>query len=145
MTYRLIIKSKRWDEQTILIDDEDVERVTKYKWTVYRKKRSTFYASNSILKTSLHRFILGLEKGDGKITDHINCDGLDNRKANLRTVTTSENLFNSETHRNAIGVERSGTRWRVRLHLNGTRTHYGTYPTKQEALDAVQRYRDGFC
>lgn len=42
----------------------------------------------------MHRHVLGLMRGDGKLVDHINRDSLDNRLANLRICTWAENNKN---------------------------------------------------
>lgn len=44
----------------------------------------------------LARKIMGLEKGDKRVVDHINRDGLDNRRVNLRVCTISQNSMNKE-------------------------------------------------
>lgn len=77
-----------------IIDDEDLERLSEWKWSyhalgyAYRmigpgKARKAIY---------LHRFLAGVS---GKDVDHINGNGLDNRKINLRTATRAENLRNA--------------------------------------------------
>jgi hypothetical protein len=52
----------------------------------------------------LHRWLLGLTQGDGKISDHINGGKLDNRRENLRVVNASESSAN------VAGRARSGYR-----------------------------------
>lgn len=66
-----------------LIDDEDFDLVSKYRWHC-----NGGYAKCGNILT--HRLILGL--GNGTLTDHINWDKADNRKANLRVCTPSQNI-----------------------------------------------------
>ena len=85
----IVVNSKAHGIHTILIDDEDYEKVKQYKWCVY-KTYNTFYSIRHIridgkgTTQSLHRFIMGLEKGDKRVIDHLDGNGLNNQKANLR-------------------------------------------------------------
>jgi len=78
-----------------LIDDEDFDAVSTGVWCAQRAK-TTFYAHGRIPKRkkiiSMHRFIMGDPKG--KEIDHINGNGLDNQKKNLRIVNHQENMMN---------------------------------------------------
>jgi hypothetical protein len=82
-----------------LVDDEDAERVAQTDWfpvhgrTVYARTGSARIGSNQRL---MHRLIM--RAAVGTIVDHINGDGLDNRKENLRLVTASENALNRFDH-----------------------------------------------
>ncbi len=86
-----------------IIDKEDYKKVIKYKWRAYKsrtKYKETFYAmtdakqSNGKYKTLyLHRLIMDAPKG--YVVDHLNRDGLDNRKLNLKVVTQKENAIRS--------------------------------------------------
>lgn len=68
-----------------IVDDEDYERVNAFKWTLL-KAPTVNYAYRKVGKYSLHlhRFILERNRGDGYLVDHINHNGLDNRRKNLR-------------------------------------------------------------
>lgn len=50
--------------------------------------------------TSIGRFLLGLDRGDRRVADHINGDTLDNRRCNLRVATHSQNTINSPVFKN---------------------------------------------
>lgn len=94
----VVLNAKNEDSQfhstnlVTLVNKEDYERVIKHSWHVKQGKR-TFYAVAKIKnkQVRLHHFILQVF---GKQIDHINNNGLDNRKANLRFVTTSQNARN---------------------------------------------------
>lgn len=94
----------------------------------------------------MHRIVLGLKKGDGILVDHINGDGLDNRRANLRLVTPAQNAQNqgsrggSSSHR---GVSWCNTRrrWLAQAQLDGRKINLGRYATEGEAAAAVTRWR----
>ena len=84
------------------IDDEDFESVSRFRWHAI-KGHSTFYAvrngvgPNGPRSEYLHRFLL---QPEGKLqVDHINGNGLDNRRCNLRLATHAQNLANAKPHR----------------------------------------------
>jgi hypothetical protein len=71
-----------------LVDEEDFDRVMRYSWHFHRPR----YAAAHIRgcgTVGLHRFIV--RPMPGKVVDHINHDGLDNRRENLRECSHSEN------------------------------------------------------
>ncbi len=116
-----------------LIDDGDVELLSKYKWSAVLI-HNRWYATTSVggRTTYMHRMILP----DATEVDHKNRDGLDNRRENLRACTHSENIANSEFKPNVSGfrgVGRNRKGWRARLKVNKTTTHLGTYSTPEEA------------
>lgn len=107
-----------------LIDDEDGERVMAYKWTVQahvRRGKTIYYAHRNLARQGrkgaqksilLHRFILNAP--DDMQVDHVNSDGLDNRRANLRLATSSQNCCNRTRHpNNKTGF--TGVYWHNRL------------------------------
>lgn len=88
-----------------IIDKEDFERVSKYKWCAVKStKDGEYYASAAASKFKkkikgfrtirLHRFIMGLDVGDPFEVDHKNLNKLDNRKCNLRLCSKSQNGSN---------------------------------------------------
>lgn len=80
-----------------LVDGEDYEWLNQWKWSAV-KDRNTFYAIREVILKNkrttirMHRQIMNIESG--KLTDHISHYGLDNRKANLRSVTHNQNRQN---------------------------------------------------
>lgn len=93
---KIIFLTKR---KYALVDDEDYEYLSQWKWYA-SKQRNTWYAKRKDGTKSIfmHRLIMGTP--NNKLTDHINKDGLDNRKENLRICTNSDNQHNIPTHRN---------------------------------------------
>ena len=77
-----------------LVDDEDFERVSQYKWTAEKcSKSENYYARNRTINAKMHRLIMGVCKSK-LVVDHVNHRTLDNRKENLRVCTQKENLRN---------------------------------------------------
>jgi len=92
-------------------DNEDLKKISRFKW---RAKRSgiTYYAQSQSKgikpkkSVFMHRIVMGLKAKDGKKVDHINGDGLDNRKKNLRICTDSQNFANASiSRRNTSGFK----------------------------------------
>ncbi len=83
-----------------LVDDEDYERLNQFQWHASLGSRGTkMYAIRCIrvdgkkINIRMHREILGLPREfDGRVGDHLNSDGLDNRRENLEIVTQEENM-----------------------------------------------------
>ncbi len=82
-----------------LIDIEDFDRVTNFRWVLNKKEagKSTDYVRATIdgMKISLHHYING-SVPEGMVVDHVNGDGLDNRRSNLRVCTQRENRMNQK-------------------------------------------------
>lgn len=128
-----------------LIDDEDFELVNQFKWCA-SENRNTFYAQrgskiNGKRKTiKMHRLIMGVD--DPKIIiDHINRNGLDNRRSNLRIVTQSENNRNRRLSKNKFsskyrGVYRNRNRYFALMSINGHRLSLGYYDNEEDANKA---------
>ena len=135
-----------------LVDNKDYEWLNQYKWCV-GECNGHYYAMRKYKNTSqrMHRFIMGLTPDDGKETDHINRDGLDNRRTNLRIVTHLQNSHNScaKKHReNATsqykGVSKKRDKWRVRCMIEGIGYHIGTFQTEWEAAVAYNNFASSF-
>ena len=88
-----------------LVDDADFERVNAHKWQAKVYKRRTgsvyIYAMRSVRKNGkrttelLHRFLN--EGCGGLFVDHIDGNGLNNTRLNMRVCTNAENLRNSNS------------------------------------------------
>ncbi|MBE3136070.1 MAG: HNH endonuclease [Thermoplasmata archaeon] len=78
-----------------IVDFDDYERLNIFLWCV-SKRGNIFYIHRALGNgkyETMHHAIMGLPK-KGLMIDHINGDGLDNRKCNLRVVTNRENCLN---------------------------------------------------
>lgn len=82
-----------------LVDPEDFERFGGLKWTAQVQGSGLRYAYRNVLQPNgklrtfyLHRLIL--QAPQGMTVDHINGNGLDNRRQNLRLATQGENCRN---------------------------------------------------
>ena len=125
-----------------LVDDEDYDRVMAAAEPTWRhhQMRHVMYASTGHRQRTMHRVVLRLDMG-GPAVDHINGDGLDNRKANLRLATNSQNQMNARKHgANATssykGVRLHEGKWQARIKINGVQSNLGHFDTPEVAADA---------
>ena len=138
-----------------VVDKEDWERVRGLTWHG-AKGGNTWYASANVVDgdgvnkpVSLHRFVLGLTRGDGKVVDHRNRNGLDNRRENLRVCDTGRNIANSRKHRDGkhsrfkgvtkFNRENCTKPWIARIVVDYKARWLGTYETEIEAARAYDR------
>ena len=84
-----------------LVDDEDYERVNEFKWHAVKHKnnKSPYACRKKSIKGKkttilMHRFILGAKKGE--YVDHIDRDGLNNQRSNIRICTQAQNCANRD-------------------------------------------------
>lgn len=139
----IVLDNKKEDgTYTAKIDIEDIEKCQKYHWYVTEMMGNSRYVKAIIngVNTGLHRYVLDYH-GEN-VVDHINRNGLDNRKQNLRIVTNSENCVNSKT-RSATGeknIYNKNGRYQVQIIRNYRNVYIKTFDTIEEAIVA----RDSF-
>ncbi len=126
-----------------LVNDEDYLYLSQFMWAAAKKAETdTWYALRSKghgHPRGMHVLILMPE--GGLQVDHINRNGLDNRRTNLRVATNAQNAMNVGLRRNNTtgfkGVSlRRGTRWQARLMVHGKALGLGFFDTAEEAARA---------
>lgn len=122
-----------------IVDDSDFETLSLYRW--HRMGCRGRYAGASIngRGTYLHRLLMSAPTGVP--VDHVNLDTLDNRRANLRLCTTSQNMANSRKKRGTSCFK--GVSWDSRLGLwragighDGANRNLGRYRDEEAAARA---------
>lgn len=139
-----------------LVDDEDFEEIGKYKWYI-ETGANTFYAARTIItkngskhKIFMHRSIMNTPKN--LMTDHIDGNGLNNQRSNLRLCTNSQNQANSIIRKNNTtgykGVCLKKGKYTATISINRKRVHLGVFKTKLEAheayVEASKKYHKEF-
>lgn len=133
--------------EVAIVSPEDFDRLSQHKWLLVRNgvRRKHLYAARHDSITNrriyMHREVAGV---DGLLVDHINGNGLDNRRENLRPATASQNSLNRK------GPAKTGTGVRsvfkhqggfvVRTARENIKFHLGWYPTVEEAAAARARF-----
>jgi hypothetical protein len=134
-----------------IVDPDDFWRLSRYKWCALQGQ-STFYAIRSVYlgknrkqKTIwMHREII--KAGENQVCDHINHNGLDNRKANLRTASRCQNAWNRLKQKNnsrskykGISYHYKGKIWCARIQVAGVTKFLGTFDDEIEAAKAYDK------
>lgn len=120
------------------IDIEDIDKVKEFKWHM-KKSKNTNYAVYNCQGHSvfMHQVILDYY-GENDI-DHINNNGLNNRKSNLRIISHSLNIMNQHDKSNGVKKVPSG-RYQAHIMVNGKDIYLGTFDTFQEAKQKRTEY-----
>lgn len=131
-----------------LVDDQDYEWLSKLNWTAHKPATGgALYAHrNSRNKNSfkMHRLILGLTDPK-ECCDHIDGNGLNNQRGNLRVCTIAQNNMNakpqsgSSKYKGVDFVERLTKKWRAQIQFNGKKILIGLYNTETDAALAYNQ------
>ncbi|MFF8784730.1 HNH endonuclease [Streptomyces sp. NPDC015125] len=130
-----------------LIDRADKEIVAPHHWHLLRGHSGKLYAYAQTKAGPVYMHRLIARTPTGRETDHINGDGLDNRRSNLRVATCSQNLANrwkprrsdgSPTSSRFKGVtwDRSRSKWQAKITVGGRCKNLGRYATEEAAAQA---------
>jgi hypothetical protein len=121
-----------------LIDDSDVDMVGKYKWNYTSHGYAETRIEGKLVR--MHRLIMSAPRG--VLVDHINMNGIDNRKSNLRLCTKSENMRNrNKTKLNTSGYkgvvwDKVNKKWRSQIRMDGKNYNIGRFLLKRDAVMA---------
>jgi hypothetical protein len=152
---RLYLGQGKWT----LLDVKDYYRLRIFKWVVYGNGtnlyaiRLQFTEPNKTSTVYMHREIMNPPAG--LVVDHKNCNGLDNRKDNLRFATHAQNTRNRRKKKNGssqfLGVyfNKEKSTWDSQLKHNEKRIWVGRYKSEIDAAraydEAARRYHGEFA
>jgi hypothetical protein len=132
-----------------IVDDDDFKNLMRFKWYAQKGKGYTFYAQRNGRKQDGKRFTILmhreiLEPPKEKEIDHIDGDGLNNARANLRIVTHAENMKNyrmkSRLNRKLVGAYKLRDKWLAQLKHHNKDIYLGIYKTKKEATIVTKNF-----
>jgi hypothetical protein len=133
------------------VDPADYDRLRAYEWLA-RKGKNSFYARRHApggkgkkgTLIYMHQHVIQVP--EGMVVDHINHDGMDNRSANLRPATYSQNLCHrkkrsGQTHSKYKGVHwhKLNNKWVARITLHKKTMHLGYFRSQIDAARAYDR------
>ena len=132
------------------VDPADYKRLRGYEWSS-RKGGRSFYAlrygagkgGNDVL-ISMHQDVI--EVPEGMVIDHINHDGMDNRGANLRAATRSQNMCHrkkrsrtTQSKYKGIHWKKRNRKWQAMITVESKRIYLGYFRSEIEAAKAYDR------
>jgi len=134
-----------------LVDDDIYEVVKNYKWYAW-KHYNTYYAIRNVSrkldpegkqqKIRLHHTVIGKPPKDFMV-DHIDGNGLNNQRSNIRIATNRINQANQGRHRKGslVGAtwHKRDKKWMARIEVDGILKHLGYFDTEQEAHEVYKR------
>lgn len=125
-----------------IVDDADYPMLSKYKWVAERYGNGNWRASRHIgpgaKREFMHRMLLGALPCVE--IDHINRNGLDNRRFNLRLATRGQNACNvktqSSTGLRGVHKMKHYDRYDAAIQVKGRYIYLGSFRDKYEAAKA---------
>jgi hypothetical protein len=144
-------KIKLTQNKYALVDDDDYEVLNKLKWHTAKYAGGIFYAQRSEKVNGKFRYypmtrkIMGTSP-KGKIVDHIDGDGLNNQRKNLRFASVSQNGMNRKDNCNNVSGFRGVTynknakKWQAQTMSRGKPVYLGLYKNILEASRAYQKF-----
>lgn len=123
------------------MDAADLAFLSQWRWVVHIA-RATCYARRMAeidgkrVNQYMHRLIVQAPRD--LVVDHIDHDGLNNRRSNLRAVSHTRNLWNVATKRDGVFWHHPTQKWRARITHYEQRLFLGGYTDKDEAMTARQ-------
>lgn len=130
-----------------IVDEDVYDDLAQYRWHLNPSDTKKYVCrSRGLQREQIHRRIMGLDRGDPLVVDHINGDTLDNRRANLRVVTPAQNAQNqgsrggSSRHR-GVTWDRSRGKWLAHAQLNGRKVTLGRFADEDEAGAVAAEWR----
>src|ERR1700674_2262775 len=142
------VDTNRWG--IVLVSPQDATLLDNHNWVLQESSSQVAYAKAYTLKserkqaTCLHQEIAKIILEIGLLADHLNHNGLDNRRGNLRGSTNQENIWHSRLSReNKSGFKGvyfedflSSRPWRAAIQVDGRIKNLGRYSTARLAARA---------
>jgi len=133
-----------------LVDDADFEWLSQWKWCAIKWGNTWAATRNETGVTRrqhivyMHRTILNLCRGSRWVTDHINHNGIDNRRCNLRVCTPQQNQWNYPKIKNTSSKYKGVSKhkdggWVSNIVCNKKQIYLGYFKNERLAADSYDR------
>jgi hypothetical protein len=142
MVYKEIPLTKGY---VTIVDEADYDWLNQWNWHVTTNRHHAYAArwitpiTNPKIGQRMHRIITGVPVG--LEVDHIDGDGLNNRRDNLRICTKNENQWNRRTiigvsKYHGVGWKSGSKKWRARIQSHNNQINLGYFSSEIEAAKA---------
>lgn len=141
---------------TAQVDDDDYIYLNQWKWYIHKSRTSQYAARRITIKgirkrIFMHNVIMNPRKGVK--VEHININGLDNQRSNLRFATHAQNCINyhrtNKTGYRGVSYDKKNNMFRARISINDRRKHLGYFNNPIEAAKkhdhAALKYQGEFA
>lgn len=160
---KIFIERRNGDKYITIIDTEDLQKLIdlNYRWHVnFCKGRNCHHiicceylgiidGKARYMNKNIHQILMDYNPENGEYVDHINNDGFNNRKSNLRVITNKGNLINRiGKNKNNTSGYRNVTwldgKWIVQLQIDGKNTRLGSFDDVHEAGKFAEKMRQKY-
>jgi len=124
------------------VDAADYEEVSKYHWYALRGGSGNVYAATTRNGKTVYMHRMLMRPGKGYVVDHIDGNGLNNRRCNLRVCTPAQNLANKSPRGGSssfAGVYRRKDKWVAHVTRRGKYHYVGVFDDEVAAAKARDR------
>jgi len=126
----------------VTVDDDTFEQIKHFKWRVQTRRRNAYVTRHAEKKTiRLHRYVTGASAGQQ--VDHIDGNGLNNCRSNLRLCDASNNLKNQRTRVTpkssqfkGVSLNKKSGKYLAYISRQGRMVYLGVFATELEAAHA---------
>jgi len=143
------IKDRDKNSYQVQIDDEDFEILSTRKWNAHQDTNTVYARRNTKINSKdktflMHRQILNISDPKIKV-DHIDGNGLNNQRSNLRVCTNAENCRNRTINKNnksgfkGVFWRKDISKWAAEIKVNGKNISLGFHADINDAANAYKK------
>jgi len=130
-----------------LVDDSDFIELNRFKWYTQRRGKNFYAIRNSLTLNGkrktvrMHIEIMG-ETPKGVEIDHIDGNGLNNQRKNLRFCSKAQNAMNvglrldNRSGFKGVSWDKVTKKWKTQISIDKIQRYLGVFDTKEEAYEA---------
>lgn len=132
------MKELKIKNMVVLVDDEDFAFISLFNWRIREAKYTAYaYTVFSGRTVLMHRLIMGTKPD--RVVDHIDHNGLNNQRSNMRNCKIKENVRNRKNYGQSasgykgVNYSKCNNSWRASITANAKTIHLGWFRTKEIA------------